>query len=77
MEQTRRYPGQEKFVYEYYEKNPGALSELRAPIFEDKVVDLVLELAKIEEKEISIEDLLKTMESDEDADDAAQDADAT
>ena len=68
MEQTRRYPGQEKFVYEYYEKNPGALTELRAPIFEDKVVDLILELAKIDEKKVSIEDLLKSMdEDDEDA----------
>ncbi len=76
MEQTRRYPGQEKFVYEYYEKNPGALSELRAPIFEDKVVDLILELAKIEEKKITIKDLLKTMEIDED-DDKDQDADAS
>ena len=39
IEQARRYPGQERFVYEYYEKNPSALVELRAPIFEDKVVD--------------------------------------
>ena len=40
IEQARRYPGQEKVVYEYYEKNPSALIELRAPIFEDKVVEL-------------------------------------
>ncbi len=40
IEQARRYPGQERFVYEHYEKNPSALVELRAPIFEDKVVEL-------------------------------------
>ena len=42
IEQARRYPGQEKFVYEFYEKNPAALIELRAPIFEDKVIDHIL-----------------------------------
>lgn len=57
MEQARRYPGQEKFVYEYFEKTPGALQELRAPIFEDKVVDLVLGKAKLSEKKVSREEL--------------------
>ena len=46
MEQARRYPGQEKAVYEYFEKTPGALQELRAPIFEDKVVDHIVSIAK-------------------------------
>ena len=46
VEQARRYPGQEKFVYDYFEKTPGALAELRAPIFEDKVIDLLLEQVK-------------------------------
>ena len=50
MEHARRFPGQEKNVYEYFEKTPGALQELRAPIFEDKVIDFVLELAKPAEK---------------------------
>lgn len=66
MEQARRYPGQEKFVFEYFEKTPGALDELRAPIFEDKVVDFALELAQVGEKKVSIEELLKTMNVDED-----------
>jgi trigger factor len=57
MEQARRYPGQEKFVYEYFEKTPGALQELRAPIFEDKVVDLVIGKARVTEKKVSREDL--------------------
>ena len=62
IEQARRYPGQEKMVYEYYEKTPGALAELRAPIFEDKVVDFILEAAKPVEKKVSKDDLLKQVE---------------
>jgi trigger factor len=57
MEQARRYPGQEKFVYEYFEKTPGALQELRAPIFEDKVVDLVIGKARVTDKKVSREEL--------------------
>jgi trigger factor len=64
IEQARRYPGQERFVYEYYEKNPAALVELRAPIFEDKVVDHIVEQAKPVEKKVSVEELLKPMEGD-------------
>lgn len=62
IEQARRYPGQEKMVYEYYEKQPGALAELRAPIFEDKVIDFLLEAAKPSEKKVSKEDLAKLVE---------------
>jgi trigger factor len=64
IEQARRYPGQEKMVYEYYEKNPAALVELRAPIFEDKVVELILEQAKPVDKKVSVEELLKPDEDD-------------
>ena len=67
IEQARRYPGQERFVYEYYEKNPAALVELRAPIFEDKVVDYILEQAKPTEKKVTAEELLKPVEGDDDA----------
>ena len=49
-------------VYEYYEKTPGALAELRAPIFEDKVVDFVLEQAKPADKKVSDEELLQKVE---------------
>jgi len=62
MEQARRYPGQEKFVYQYFEKTPGAIQELRAPIFEDKVVDFVINAAKPAEKKVSREELLKQVE---------------
>ena len=62
IEHARRYPGQEKMVYEYFEKTPGALAELRAPLFEDKVVDYVLELAKPSEKKVDKDELLKRVE---------------
>ncbi len=62
MEHARRYPGQEKFVYQYFEKTPGALQELRAPIFEDKVVDFIINAAKPAEKKVSREELLKQVE---------------
>ncbi len=62
IEQARRFPGQEKMVYEYYEKTPGALAELRAPIFEDKVIDFIANAATIEEKKVSKDELFKRVE---------------
>jgi trigger factor len=59
MERARAYPGQERKVIEFYKNNPGAMLELRAPIFEDKVVDFALELAKIEEKPVPAEELFR------------------
>jgi trigger factor len=65
IEEANRYPGQQKVVYEYYEKNPAALMELRAPLYEDKVVDMIIEQAKPAEKKVPVEDLLKPMAGDE------------
>lgn len=62
MEQARRFPGQERSVYEYFEKTPGALQELRAPIFEDKVVDHILSIANPTEVPVSAEELRKRVE---------------
>jgi trigger factor len=62
----RQFPGQERQVYEFYQQNPDALAELRAPLFEDKVVDYVLELADVKEKKVSREELLAAPDSDED-----------
>ncbi|MBS0249678.1 MAG: trigger factor [Proteobacteria bacterium] len=62
VEQARRYPGQEKQVYEYYEKTPGALAELRAPIFEDKVIDFVIDESKPTEKKVTRDELLKAVQ---------------
>lgn len=57
LERIRQFPGQERQVYDFYRNNPQMLSELRAPIFEDKVIDFVTELAKVTEKPVSTEEL--------------------
>jgi trigger factor len=59
VEQARQFPGQEQQVWEYYRKNPQAVGSIRAPIYEEKVVDFVLELAKVDEKKVSREELFK------------------
>jgi len=57
--QARMIPGQEQRVWDYYRNNPSALAALRAPIFEDKVVDFLLELAEVADKQVSREELFK------------------
>jgi trigger factor len=59
MEQVRQFPGQERQIWEYYQKNPNALAALRAPLFEDKVVDFLVELAEVTDKPVSREELFK------------------
>jgi trigger factor len=58
MEQVRQMPGREREVWDYYRNNPGALAALRAPLFEDKVVDFLLELAEVTDKQVSREELI-------------------
>jgi trigger factor len=67
IDRARQMPGREKEVWDYYRSNPNAMAQLRAPIFEDKVVDFILELATVTESKVSREDLFK----DDDADKAA------
>ncbi len=62
---VREYPGQEKQVFEFYEKNPMALASLRAPIYEDKVVDFLVELAKVTDKTVTREELFAEDEDEE------------
>lgn len=62
MRQASQYPGQERQFYEFLQKNQGAMQQLRAPIFEDKVVDYILELASVSEKKVSKEDLQSAVE---------------
>ncbi len=57
MAEARRYPGQEKAVFEYYQKNKQALESIKAPLFEEKVVDYILGLVKINEKVLKPEEL--------------------
>lgn len=59
MERLRQFPGQEREAYDFYQKNPQAMAELRAPIFEDKVVDFILELASVTDKTVTREELFK------------------
>lgn len=59
MERARQMPGREQQVWDFYRKNPEALASLRAPIFEDKVIDYILELAKISERPVSREELYR------------------
>ena len=67
IERARQMPGREKEVWDFYRNNAQALAQLRAPIFEDKVVDFILELANVTEKKVSREDLFR----DEDAEKTA------
>jgi trigger factor len=64
--EVRRFPGQEQQVYDYYRQNPQALAGLRAPVFENKVVDFVAELATQTDKAMSREDLAKIIQDDGD-----------
>src|SRR5216684_637715 len=59
IDRARQMPGREKEVWDYYRNNANALAQLRAPIYEDKVVDFILELANVTEKKVSREDLFK------------------
>ncbi|MGC2318921.1 MAG: trigger factor [Bradyrhizobium sp.] len=59
IERARQMPGREKEVWDYYRNNANALAQLRAPIYEDKVVDFILELANVTEKRVTREDLYK------------------
>ena len=64
LERVRQFPGQERKVYDYYRNNPQMLAELRAPLFEDKVVDYLTELAKVTEKPVSAEELYADPDND-------------
>ncbi|WP_370287332.1 trigger factor [Pseudooceanicola nanhaiensis] len=63
LNQARQYPGQERQFFEFVQNNPQMQQQLRAPIFEDKVVDYVFEQAKVQEKEVSKDELQKAVEA--------------
>jgi len=64
MAEAQQHPGHEREVFELYQKNPAAKANLRAPIFENKVVDYIVELASVEVREVSPEDLMKEDEAE-------------
>ena len=65
FEEARKYPGQEKEFFEFVQKNEEIQQQLRAPLFEDKVVNFVFELSTITEKKVSKDELQKAIESED------------
>lgn len=63
MNQARQYPGQEREYFEFIQKNQQMQQQLRAPLFEDKVVDYAFELTTVTDKEVSKDDLQKAVEA--------------
>jgi trigger factor len=59
IERARQFPGQEKAVFDYYRRDANALASLQAPVFEEKVVDVLLGLVKIADKTVTKEELFK------------------
>ena len=70
--EARMYPGQEMAVVEYYQRNPQAMEALRAPIFEDKVVDHILSQAKVTEQPVSAEEIMRDPDDESDEAPAAE-----
>lgn len=62
MEQARRHPGQEQQIFDYFRNNPQAMNELQAPLYEDKVIDFLIEMADVTDKVVSSEELLQDPE---------------
>ncbi|WP_315833042.1 trigger factor [Bradyrhizobium prioriisuperbiae] len=67
VDRARQMPGREKEVWDFYRKNPNALAQLRAPIYEDKVVDFILELANVTDKKVTREELYKDEDGEKSA----------
>ncbi len=63
LTEARKYPGQEQQFFQFVQQNQQMQQQMRAPIFEDKVVDYILELAEVTDKEVSKEDLQKAVDS--------------
>ena len=66
VEQARRYPGREKEMYELMRSTPEMVMQLRAPLYEDKVVDFILELANVTEKTVTPDELLAVNDEEDD-----------
>jgi len=77
MREAMRYPGQERQVLEFYNKNPQPKEQLRAPIFEEKTVDFILELAKVTDKSVTPDELLKAAREAEEEEDKGGEAKAS
>ncbi|TAL76673.1 MAG: trigger factor [Beijerinckiaceae bacterium] len=69
-QQARNFPGMERQLVEFYRKNPEQMNRIRAPIFEEKVIDHLMELATVTDKKVSATELLETVKAFEEAEDA-------
>jgi trigger factor len=67
LAEARKHPGQEQAVFQYYQRNNDALNSLRAPVFEEKVVDFILELAQVSDKVVTLDELRRDPDVREDA----------
>lgn len=63
--EARKYPGQEQQVFEYFQKDPNAMAQIKAPLYEEKVVDFVLELAEVKEKKVSYDKMIEIIEAED------------
>lgn len=64
--EARKYPGQEQQVFEYFQKDPNAMAQMKAPLFEEKVVDHIIGIAKITEKKVTSEEMIAIIEAEDD-----------
>ena len=62
MQQAKNFPGQERFIFDFYTKNPERMQEMHGPIMEEKTVDLIISKAKINERKVTAEEVLKEEE---------------
>jgi trigger factor len=65
--EAQQHPGHEREVFEFYQRSPEALASLRAPLFEDKVVDFIVDLAKVSERKMTAAQLRQEIEADAEA----------
>lgn len=64
---ARAYPGQEREILEFYQKNPAAVQQIRAPLYEEKVVDYIFERAEVKDKKVSKEKLMEDPDGEDEA----------
>ncbi len=64
LAEAQRHPGREREVFDFFQRTPEATASLRAPIFEDKVVDFIVDLAKVTERKVTAEELRKEMDAE-------------
>lgn len=70
MEEARNYPGQEEMVLNHFKENPQAMENITAPLYEEKVVDFILELVSVKEKKVPLATFLETLEKDKEEQEA-------